>query len=73
MWTSATLTTTLLWDDLLWWVSATWQDDAESEPTVISKQGRVPAHGADAPFEILTAAMIALEHDISQYSAPPAP
>ena len=61
MWTSLSATATVLWDDCLWWLAATWQDDAESEPVVLHKSGRTCLNGADDPALILGRVLQALE------------
>ena len=57
MWTSVNLTLTLLWDDLLWWASGTWQDDPDAEPVVLAKSGRLPRGDADDPPALLAVAL----------------
>jgi hypothetical protein len=65
MWTGVSTTTTIIWDDLLWFVAATWQDDAESEPVVIHRSGRTPANGADDPAAILRQVLAGLELELA--------
>lgn len=72
MWTSVSTTATTLWDEVLWWVAATWQDDAVSEPVVIHKSGRGPLHGADDPRSILYVVLQALERELEDAGSPPA-
>ena len=72
MWTGVSTTTTIIWDDLLWFVAATWQDDAESEPVVLHRSGRTPAEGADSPLTILTRVLAGLELELGGELAPPA-
>jgi len=72
MWTSLSTTATLLWEEVLWWVAATWQDDAVSEPVVIHRSGRANLNGADDPRTILYVVLQALEADLKREGSPPA-
>jgi hypothetical protein len=69
MWTAVNLSTTLLWDECLWWVVATWQDDAESAPVVLHRSGRAPLRGADDPRGILAVVLQALEAELQPQRA----
>lgn len=73
MWTGVSLTTTVIWEDLLWFVAATWQDDGTTDPTVLHKSGRTPLEGADDPLTICGVALRALERELAGGSAAPAP
>lgn len=72
MWTSLSTTATLLWEECLWWVAATWQDDAVSEPVVLHRSGRAPLSGADDPLQILRVVVDALEREMALRSRPAA-
>jgi hypothetical protein len=69
MWTAVNLTTTTLWDDLLWHVSATWRDDGESDPVVLHRSGRSERGAADDPIALLAVALGSLERDVEGLSA----
>ena len=69
MWTAVSLSSTLLWDECLWWVVATWQDDADSEPVVLHRNGRTPLNGADDPHSILLRVLQALEQHLAPQHA----
>lgn len=61
MWTQVGMTITTVWDECLWHVTATWRDDDQALPAVLTRSGRAPLNGADRPSEILAAALRALE------------
>lgn len=68
MWTNVTLTVVEVWDDLHWWVTATWQDSAEAEPVVLGKSGVCPRRDAEAPTALLRAGLRALEEALQHAS-----
>jgi hypothetical protein len=63
MWTHVHLACHLVWDDVLWSVTAVWQDDHDSEPVTITRSGRAAVAGLDHPHEHLLAAVRAFERE----------
>jgi hypothetical protein len=61
MWTSASVTCTIVWDEVLWHAAATWVDDDASPPVTMVKSGRAPLGDGDGPDEALAAAVRALQ------------
>jgi len=72
MWSSVHLSTTQVWDSVLWTVTATWRDDDVSEPVALVKSGQAPLYDLDSPLAILRAALQALERESEWFSASPA-
>lgn len=69
MYTQVTLTTTTLWDDVLWHVTATWRDDLEAPPVVITRSGRASLYGDWRPRQILQAAISSIEPPFGEIQA----
>lgn len=69
MYTQVTLTSTTLWDEVTWHVTATWRDDLESPPVVITRSGRAALHGDWRPAQILAAALSAIEPRFGEIQA----
>lgn len=61
MWTSASVTCAIVWDEVLWHAAATWVDDDGAEPVTMVKSGRAPLNGVEGPDEALAAAVRALQ------------
>jgi hypothetical protein len=61
MWTSASVTCTIVWDEVLWHAAATWLDDDGSQPVTMVKSGRASLGDGDGPDEALLAAVRALQ------------
>lgn len=57
MWTSVHLSVTPVWDQVLWHVTATWADDPQSQPVVLTKGGQTRAHPYESPTGLLLAAL----------------
>jgi len=60
MWTAASLTLTHVWDDVLWRLTASWQDDQESEVVVLVREGSAPLRGAETPVEQMRTVLAAI-------------
>ena len=61
MWTHVHLECHIVWDDVLWAVSAVWADEDSSEPVVMVKRGRCPIGADSGPDAALLAAARALQ------------
>lgn len=70
MWTHVHLNCHVVWNDVLWSVTAVWQDDAEEKPVVLEKSGRAPLSEGDGPDEVLIAAALALQRMALEGRAP---
>lgn len=66
MWTQVSMSTTVVWDEALWLVTATWRDDDAAPPVVLTRAGRAPLHGEWRPTDVLAAALSALEPTFGQ-------
>lgn len=64
MWTSIHLATHQVWDDLLWSVTALWDEGDGTPPVALTKQGQCPLHGADAPHDMLAAALKSMSDEL---------
>jgi hypothetical protein len=69
MWSSVHLSTTQVWDSVLWTVTATWRDDDTTEPVALVKSGQAPLYDLDSPLAILRAALQSLERESEWFSA----
>jgi hypothetical protein len=61
MWSAVSITTTQVWEEVLWHATATWRDDDAAEPVVLVLSGRAPLHDLADPTEMLRAAVRAME------------
>jgi hypothetical protein len=60
MWTHATLTVHIVWEEVLWEARALWQDSLEEPPIVLEKSGRVALPADGSPAAALKAAAEAM-------------
>jgi hypothetical protein len=60
MWTHATLTVNIVWEEVLWHARAIWQDSLEEPPIVLEKSGRVALPADGSPAAALQAAAQAM-------------
>lgn len=61
MWTHVHLNCHVVWNDVLWTVTAVWQDDGEEPPVILEKSGRCALGDLDGPDAVLAAATSALQ------------
>lgn len=61
MWESCGITVRQVWNDGHWHCWATWRDDPESEPVVLTKDGIVDLGGDSDPDTLLLRAVQALQ------------
>lgn len=57
MWTNISLNTHLVWEDVLWSVTAIWVEDHDAEPVTIQRTGTTSIGADDSPEAILTVAL----------------
>jgi hypothetical protein len=58
--TTTTLITHQVWDEVIWSATAVWDDGSGAEPARLSVSGRAPAGDDDSPIGLLTAALQAM-------------
>ena len=57
MWTNISLNTHLVWETVLWTVTAVWLEDEDAEPVAIQQTGTAALRDSDDPEAILTVAL----------------
>jgi hypothetical protein len=64
--TQVTITCTTIWDEVSWHATATWREDAESQPVVLTRGGRAPLNGEWSPHAIAQACIRAMGESFGQ-------
>jgi len=64
MFTTTTLITHRVWDEVLWSATAVWDDGSGAEPARLYASGRAPLGADDTPTALLTAAVGAMRSQV---------